>query len=282
VSNKKLQALYALKWNPFSSEIPTEALWTSPRLDLFGSRLQHQVRDHGGFALISGEPGTGKSAALRLTAHRLAELPDVIVGALSRPQSRLADFYRELGHLFGVPLAPHNRWAGSRCLREKWVAHLEQTLHRPALLIDEAQEMHPLVLSELRLLASADFDSRSLLTVVLCGDSRLLAMLKTEDLLPVASRIRARLLLEPTPPRELLDCLKHCLDRAGNPNLLTPEVMNTLCEHALGNPRVLMQMAEDLLLAAAARELDRIDEKLYLEVFAAPQDARARVRTARA
>jgi type II secretory pathway predicted ATPase ExeA len=278
---KKLQALYGLKWNPFSPEIPTEALWSSPKLDLFCSRLQHQVHDHGGFAVVSGENGAGKSAALRLTAHRLAELPDITVGVLTRPQSRLADFYREQGHLFGVPLAPHNRWAGSRCLREKWIAHLEQTLHRPVLLIDEAQEMHPLVLSELRLLASADFDSRSLLTVVLCGDSRLLSMLKTEDLLPVASRVRARLFLEPMPARELLDCLKHSLDRAGNPQLLTSEVMNTLCEHALGNPRVLMQMAEDLLLAAATRDLDRIDEKLYLEVFAAPKDARLRGKATR-
>ncbi|MCU0293849.1 MAG: ATP-binding protein [Thermoanaerobaculaceae bacterium] len=281
MNDKKLQALYGLKWNPFSPEVPTEALWSPPGLDLFCSRLQHQIRHHGGFALVSGEPGTGKSAAMRLTAHRLAELPDLNVGVIIRPQSRLADFYRELGYVSGVPLAPHNRWAGSRSLREKWMAHIEQTLHRPVLLIDEAQEMHPLVVSELRLLASADFDSRSLLTVVLCGDSRLLQMLKTEDLLPVASRIRARLLLEPRPARDLLDCLQHSLDRAGNPQLLTPEVMNTLCEHALGNPRVLMQMAEDLLLAATSRDLPRIDEKLYLEVFAPPKDPRTRTRTAR-
>ncbi|MEO8185364.1 MAG: ATP-binding protein [Deltaproteobacteria bacterium] len=278
MNNKKLQTLYSLKWNPFSPEIPTEALWISPRLELFCSRLQHQVRE-GGFALISGEPGSGKSAAMRLAAHRLGEVPDVVVGVVSRPQGHLADFYRELGHLFGVPLAPHNRWAGAKCLREKWIAHLDQTLYRPLLLIDEAQELHPPVLSELRLLASADFDSRSLLTIVLCGDSRLLAQLKTENLLPVASRIRARLLLETVPARDLLDCLKHCLERAGNPHLLTPEVMNVLCEHALGNPRVLMQMADDLLLAAVEREIDRIDEKLYLEVFAAPKDTRARTRT---
>lgn len=278
MNNRTLQTLYGLKWNPFSPEIPTEALWVSPRLELFCSRLQHQVRE-GGFALVSGEPGSGKSAALRFTAQRLSALPDVSVGVLSRPQSHLADFYRELGHLFGVPLTPHNRWAGSKCLREKWSAHLDQTLHRPLLLIDEAQEMHPLVLSELRLLASTDFDSRSLLTVVLCGDARLLALLRTDSLLPVASRIRARLLLETLPARELLDCLEHCLDGAGNPRLLTPELMNILCEHALGNPRVLMQMADDPLLAAAQRDLDRIDEKLYLEVFAAPKDPRARTRT---
>lgn len=60
---------------------------------------------------------------------------------------------------------------------------------------------------------------------------------------------------------------------------LTQDTTRILCEHSLGNPRVLMQMADDLLLAAAQRQIDRIDEKLYLEVFAPPKDSRARTRT---
>lgn len=272
---KKLQTLYALKWNPFSPDVPVEALWTAPRVDLFCTRLEHLVRD-GGFALISGEPGTGKSVNLRLIAHRLGQLPEIHVGVITRPQSRVADFYREMGHLFGVNLAPHNRWSGFRVLRERWLAHVEQTLYRPVLLVDEAQEMPPAVLAELRLLASADFDSRSLLTVVLCGDSRLLGQLKTEELLPVASRIRARLLLDGLGVRELGDMVRHAVERAGNPTLLTPELVNTLAEHSAGLPRVLMQMADEMLLAAAERQRDHLDEKLYLELFAQPRDTRSR------
>ena len=275
---KKIQALYSLKWNPFSADVPVEALWAAPRVDLFCVRLEHLVRD-GGFALISGEPGTGKSVNLRLVAHRLAQIPDVTVGVITRPQSQVADFYREMGHLFGVNLAPHNRWCGFRALRERWLSHVDQTLYRPVLLVDEAQEMPPAVLAELRLLASTEFDSRNLLTVVLCGDSRLLGQLKTEELLPVASRIRARLLLDGLGVRDLVDMLRHVTDRAGNPGLLTTEVMNTLAEHSAGLPRVLMQMADDLLLAGAARDRERLDEKLYLEVFAQTRDTRTRSRT---
>jgi hypothetical protein len=89
----------------------------------------------------------------------------VTVGVLSRPQSGTADFYRELGDLFGVTLTPHNRWAGSKALREKWLAHIESSLFRPVLIIDEAQEMKPIVLAELRLMSSMDLDARSVLTV---------------------------------------------------------------------------------------------------------------------
>src|SRR5216684_651987 len=86
-------------------------------------------------SLITGDPGTGKSAALRLLAHHLQTLSDVQVGVLARPQSGLGDFYREVGTLFGVVLAPHNRWAGFKALREKWLAHVEATRYRPVLLI---------------------------------------------------------------------------------------------------------------------------------------------------
>ena len=100
-----------------------------------------------------GDPGTGKSAALRILAERLGNFRDVVIGVLSRPQASLADFYRELGHLFAVPLAPHNRWASAKVLREKWLHHIENSLYRPVLLIDEAQEMSSSALSELRFLS---------------------------------------------------------------------------------------------------------------------------------
>jgi type II secretory pathway predicted ATPase ExeA len=128
--------------------------------------------------------------------------------------------------------------------------------------------MNPTVLCELRLLASADLDSRSILTVILAGDGRLGAKLEHPELLPLASRIRSRLRTEALPPQQLLACLTHLLRGAGNPKLMSPPLLQTLCEHAAGNLRLLMNMAHDLLAAACQQERDLIDEKLYFEVFA--------------
>jgi type II secretory pathway predicted ATPase ExeA len=273
--NKKLLSLYGLKWNPFSPELPVEAIHVTPQVESFCRRIeQHQVRE-GGFALVTGDPGTGKSVVLRLLADRLGRLRDLTVGALTHPQCNLADFYREMGEIFAVPLRPHNRWGGFKVLRERWVAHLESTLIRPVLLIDEAQEMSALVLGELRLLASTQFDSRSILSVVLAGDGRLPQALRREELLPLGGRIRPRLLLDYASREDLLACLRHLLETAGNPRLMTAELMATLCDHAAGNYRVLTTMAAELLTAAADREAVGLDEKLYLEVFA-PSPARAR------
>jgi type II secretory pathway predicted ATPase ExeA len=274
MNSKKLLSLYGLKWNPFAGELPTEALLCFPKVESFIARVENLIHE-GGFALIAGEVGTGKSVALRLLSERLGALRDTTVGVLVRPQSRIGDFYRELGDLFVVKLAPHNRWAGFKVLRERWKAHLESTLLRPVLLIDEAQEMDPSVLSELRLLSSANFDSSSFLTVVLAGDQRLLELLRHEDLLALGSRIRTRLVMDYATREELLELLRHAITKAGNPRLMTPELMETLVDHAAGNCRVLMNMAGELLLAAATNGLEQLDEKLYLEVFQVPGSRRS-------
>jgi type II secretory pathway predicted ATPase ExeA len=126
------------------------------------------------------------------------------------------------------------------------------------------------------ILASARFDSRVLLTVVFAGDVRLTEKLRCEDLLPLGSRIRIRLALEPATPEELLACLRHLLAAAGNPKLMTPALLQTLSEHALGNRRVLVNTAAELLAAGAERNLSQLDEQLYLELLGAPRPAAPR------
>ncbi|QOC24076.1 ATP-binding protein [Wenzhouxiangella sp. AB-CW3] len=265
--DRRMLTPYGLKFNPFTPEVPVEALQVHPRLEQFCWRIEHGLIGEGGFALISGDPGTGKSVALRLLAHRLASLREVEVGVLTHPSSKLADFYREMGELFGVPLKPHNRWGGFKALRERWIKHLETTLTRPVLLIDEAQETPIPVLNELRLMASHRFDSQMLLTVVLAGDSRLTQRLGRDELLPLGSRIRIRLNTEYADTEQLMAALRHLLETAGNPQLMTDGLMTTLVEHAAGNYRVLTTLAAELLATAARTQRDTLDEKLYFDCF---------------
>ena len=265
-----LRALYGLKYNPFLPAVPTEALWIPPAVEGFLGRLEALVAQ-GGFALVTGEPGSGKSKCLELLAARLARLPDVTVGVMERPQSRLADFYRELGELFGVGLTPLNRYGGFKALRARWRSHLETTLFRPVLLIDEAQEVTTDCLTELRLLQSARFDSESLLTTVFSADARLPERFRSPECLPLGSRIRTRLVLAPLSPQELIGYLTFVLAEAGGAHLFTPELIATLAAHAAGNLRLLSHMAAEILALGAARSLRApLDEKLFFEAYPPP------------
>ena len=271
---KKLLSLWGLKWNPFSPEVPSEGLLVTAKIESFAWRVEQLVQE-GGFALITGESGTGKSVALRIVADRLSALRDVVVGVLERPQSKTADFYRELGDVFSVKLSPSNRYGGFKALRERWKAHLASSRIKPVLLIDEAQEMAAEVLSELRILSSADFDATSLLTVVLSGDARLPELLRHQDLVPLGTRIRTRLGMESASRGELSELLSHALAKAGNASLMTNELMDALVDHAAGNYRLLMTMGGELLAYGMAHEVGQLDEKFYLELFH-PQRSRAK------
>lgn len=279
---RKLSALYGLKWNPFLPDIPVEALCETPRIKHFAWRVEDLVM-HGGFALVTGDVGAGKSAALRMLAAKLTPLREVIVGEVTRPQSRVTDFYREIGDLFGVPVSTSNRWGAYKTVRAKWQEHIQQTLFRPVLLVDEAQEMSPMLLAELRLLGSTKLDTCTIVTVVLCGDRRLEEKLRTPDLLPIASRIQTRLVLDAEPPDVLGTMLRHLLASAGNATLMTEELQRTVCEHAAGNRRVLKQLCNELLAIAVAKNAKRLDESVYFELTSADQrPSRASAAPARA
>lgn len=264
--NKKLLALFGLKWNPFSPDVPTDALLLAPRVESFCWRVENLARE-GGFALVTGTPGIGKSVALRLLVERLSALREIQIGVMVRPHSGVSDFYRELGDLFGVQLSPHNRWAGAKVLRERWQAHIDAALVRPVLVVDEAQDMSTVVLNEMRHLSSARLDSHMLLTTILAGDTRLVEKFRTDDLLPLSSRMRVKLNLDRATPDELEQCLRHCMTKAGAAKLMTPELVTTLCEHAAGNYRTLMTMASDLLVTGAQREVKQLDEKLFFDTY---------------
>jgi general secretion pathway protein A len=103
--------------------------------------------------------------------------------------------------------------------------------------------------------------------VILSGDSRLLELLGQEDLYPLKSRIRTRLITEPAPREESLELLQHALAKAGNASLMTSELMETLVDHSAGNYRSLMIMGAELLAYGMAHELAQLDEKSYLEVY---------------
>jgi general secretion pathway protein A len=263
---KKLHALYGLKWNPFLSEMPVEAFIKDESTKRFCRRVEQVVTD-GGFAMVTGDPGTGKSITLRHLHAHLVEIPELTVRIITRPQSGLRDFYREISELFDVPIKQSNRFGSFANLRTHWKSHIKASTFRPVLLIDEAQEAYDDVLNELRLLSSIDLDSRNILAVVLAGDNRLPEKLRQTNLLPLESRIKIRHHLDKRPQAELAQILSEVIKQAGAPELMTSLLVQTLAEHAMGNLRAMMIMANELLTHASESGLRQLDENLFFDTY---------------
>jgi type II secretory pathway predicted ATPase ExeA len=266
MKNKKLLNFYGLKWNPFENSVPNDSLVESQKINNFCWRIENLVMD-GGYGLITGNPGTGKSVTLRILEYRLSQIPDIHVGVLTRPQSRLSDFYRELAEIFGVDFKSSNQWGGYKGLRKKWANHIESNLFRPVLLIDEAQEMLPVILNELRLLSSIELDSKIIITIILCGDNRLVDKLKLPDLAPFFSRMRIKMQQESLVKEELEEIITKSIARAGFPSLMSDDLIRILSEHSGGNIRSMMIMANNLLHEGFKRELNQLSESIFLETF---------------
>lgn len=267
--NQKLLSLFSLKWNPFAPEVPIESVYKTSNIEHFCWRVENSLIREGGFTAITGDPGTGKSVTLRILAHRLGQFQDLAVGVVSHPGGNIGNFYRQMGDIFGLDLKPNNRWGGFKSLRDRWVAHQETTLYKPVLLVDEAQDMSPSVMNELRHLSSFDFDSKTALSVIFAGDNRFVEKLNTPELMPLSSRLRMKMKLRAATPVDLCACLCHLMDQAGNKNLIERELTLNLAERSLGNFRALCTLANDLLMEAALREESHISEKLFFEMTGA-------------
>ena len=104
----------------------------------------------------------------------------------------------------------------------------------------------------------------------MAGDYRLSDKLKSPDLVPLGTRFRARLQLEPLTKDELINLLTETTTKAGCPHLLTDEIKITLAEHALQNPRIMMGQAAELLNFAANENLRQIDVEQFFALYPPP------------
>jgi len=262
----ELNKYFGLKWNPFLAEIPAESLLVTQETEFFINSVENLAFE-GGFAMLSGEPGTGKSAILRLVHNHFKTTSDVAVRTLQRPQSGIRDFYSELGDLFEIPLKQSNRFSGFKNLRTEWSNHINKSLFRSILIVDEAQTMPEETLSELRILSSSNLDSKNILGIVLAGDEQLIKRLSKTELLPLKSRVKIGMHLKSMSQETLVNIITHNLNECGAPpDLFEPIVISNLCKSSSGNLRACMNIFYKFLSLAHLKGVRKIDLNFVLTV----------------
>lgn len=248
----RIKSRFHIKWIPLKANVPVDGYVLSKQDEDFLKGLDNVVVD-GGYALISGQPGVGKSALLRTAKKRFEEIHDLKICQITRPQGTILDIYRELGDALDFEISAFNRYGAFKKARAGLQKHISQVGTRALIIIDEAQLMRPACLDEIRILSSDRLDSKQLISILLAGDGRLNELLLHESLLPLKSRIALTRTLKPKTPTELISLCERSCELAGNPSLIDEDVVEAICNSSAGSIRALSHSIERLLIHAESR-----------------------------
>jgi type II secretory pathway predicted ATPase ExeA len=219
------------------------------------------------FVVLEGAPGTGKSLVARLWLERLpAETPRILLANLQSP--RPADLLQAI--LFDLSL-PYQGLPE----QELRLAVMEHLLGRAAaglatvLVVDEAQNLGPAALEELRLLGNIESSAGSTLFTLLVGQPRLLDLLKSSECAAIAHRVGAKCRIEALTAEESTAYLAHQFREAGREpeEVIDPEAMSLLAESGSGMPRLLNRVAALAAELALQAETQTIDVEAALEAI---------------
>jgi len=223
------------------------------------AHLLYGAGESGGFVLLTGEVGTGKTTVCRAF---LAQLPEAVdVALILNPALTVQELMRAICEEFHIELPP-----GERSLKTL-VDHLNAYLldahargRHPLLIIDEAQNLRPRVLEQIRLLTNLETSRHKLLQVFLIGQPELRRLLARDSLRQLDQRITARFHLRPFDQDETLDYIRHRLRVAGGERaLLTPAAMRRVHRVTGGVPRLINILCDRALLGAYVTGAPQVD-----------------------
>ncbi|MBV8062519.1 MAG: AAA family ATPase [Nevskia sp.] len=215
--------------------------------------LLYGTGQYGGFVQLTGEVGTGKTTIVRTLLSQ--KLDSVDVAMIHNPRQNELEFVASICDELG---AGYDKPAGSiKTLVDALNEHLLKTHaagRRTVLIIDEAQNLDPRVLEQVRLLTNLETDKEKLLRIMLIGQPELIELLARPDLRQLASRITARFHLTPLSLAETTQYIVHRLQVAGGAaDLFADAAMRRVHHHARGIPRQINIICDRALLGAYAR-----------------------------
>lgn len=248
---------FGFKENPFSITPDPRYLYLSRGHEESLAHLIYGTGPNGGFVLLTGEVGTGKTLLIRsLLAQQLS---DVDIALVLNPRLSRREFIATICDELGIVYTGHPY--SLKQLIDSLTKHLLQTHgegRHTVLVVDEAQNLSPRVLEQVRLLTNLETTRHKLLRIILVGQPELLQMLARKELRQVDQRITARYHLSPLERQETAHYITHRLAVAGiREDLFTPAATRLIHRLSGGVPRRINTLCERALLAIYSRGQQR-------------------------
>ena len=255
----KWLSYFGLSRPPFSKELADQELWVPASRQRLVEQLVEATQERG-HALLTGEPGVGKTCVLRALRHRLPDAGFRLTYCHNATLGR-RDFYRQLCLALG--LSPKATAAAVFYEVSSHVQQLGEEHIHPVFLLDEAHLLHQDVLDHLHILANYEWDSRALLSMVLVGLPEMQHRMTLARNRSLWSRIHTRVHLGEARVEDTGEYLEYRLAGAGGKSdVLSSDAIAMLHEASGGRLRDLDRIATDTLKRAARRKLKKVDRQL--------------------
>ena len=254
---------FGLNEKPFSLVPNPRFLYMSEQHREALAQLHYGIQEGEGFILITGEVGAGKTTLCKCLLERITNDTNVayIFNSKVSGNELLASICDELG-------ISYKENSGQKILTDKiyeflLAAHAENK--NTVLIIDEAQNLQPDVLEQIRLLTNLETSEKKLLQIVLIGQPELRDIFLRSDLKQLAQRVTARYHLGPLDKEEVPLYINHRITVAGgHPPLFNTAALNKVYDLSSGIPRLINLLCNRALLAAYSENKSQVDKTILL------------------
>lgn len=229
--------------------------------------LLYGINNHSGFMELTGEVGTGKTTVLRTLLGQLNEETHRIA-LIFNPSLSAVDLLRAINREFGISGSPDNA--------AELLAELNRFLLREnacgrtvVLVIDEAQNLAPDVLEQIRLISNLETETDKLIQIVLAGQPELERLLSRPELRQINQRIALRYHLRPLDRKDSAAYIEHRLNIAGGRGKVsfTPAAIRWIYRYSRGTPRLINMLCDRALLIGYTEDRKLITARIAANAF---------------
>jgi len=256
-------SFFGLNEKPFAITPDPRYLYLSERHAEALAHLLYGINEAGGFVQLTGEVGTGKTTIVR---SLLAQTPkNAEIALILNPKMTAPEFLlticEELG--IGIPDAATGSLKDLVDILSEYLLRAHAAGRRVVLVVDEAQNLLPEVLEQVRLLTNLETNTQKLLQIILIGQPELRELLSRNELRQLAQRVTGRYHLNPLSREETTAYVRHRLRVAGaTTDVFAPQALNTVFSLSQGVPRVINVICDRALLGAYSLDRHRVTASL--------------------
>lgn len=259
---------FSLNERPFTISPDPRFLFMSNRYREALTHLTYGVKEGGGFVLLTGEVGTGKTTVCRCLLQQLPE--NTRLAFVLNPKLNSRELLATICDEFKI--AYPEGCESLKILTDKLSEYLLDCYQKKlnvVVMIDEAQNLEIDVLEQIRLLTNLETNQKKLLQIVLVGQPELQEKLAQRELRQLAQRITARYHLRPLNLKETMAYILHRTRIAGTHTaLFSRSAVEYLHQKTQGIPRLINTICDRALLAAASRQKKNVDKRIMVQAVA--------------